>query len=448
MSNEALFRRVLIVTSSYSPTTIADLHRARHLAWELPELGWTVEILCPNREFQREEYFELNSESFFSPTTVVHAVAPVANRLFHLLKVGGIGWRSLLPIYRKGSELLKTGRFDVVYFSTANFVLFTLGAFWRKKYTIPYVLDFHDPWVRVSTKYRTTKHPIKQWIGSFLSKTMERRSVENAAGVVSVSPIYISHLRKRYTASASLRANRSMAIPFAARRQDLEIQSTGSKHSNHFLINYVGAGGSIMAKSFSAICASLAELRKSDPAPFQRLRIRLYGTYAYWKPGDPTPLRDIATTFGLDDVVEEYPARVTYRRSLELILESDGLFVLGVDDQGYMPSKLFPYALSGKPLLGSFRSDSPPVDYFARLPELGHLLTFPAVGPTPKPGQEDIATVGKFLKEASCRTQFDRLKILEPYLAPAMARRHADLFDQIVASCELRALSALATLRS
>ena len=40
-------RRVLLVTSSYAPTMIADMQRARQLAWQLPEAGWQVEILCP-----------------------------------------------------------------------------------------------------------------------------------------------------------------------------------------------------------------------------------------------------------------------------------------------------------------------------------------------------------------------------------------------------------------
>ena len=55
----------------------------------------------------------------------------------------------------------------------------------------------------------------------------------------------------------------------------------------------------------------------------------------------------------------EYPARVTYRRSLELLLQGDGALVLGVDDAGYMPSKLATYAYSGKPLLACLHRDGP-----------------------------------------------------------------------------------------
>ena len=44
--------RVLIVTSTYAPAMIADMHRARQLAWELPKLGWQVEILTPDVSYQ------------------------------------------------------------------------------------------------------------------------------------------------------------------------------------------------------------------------------------------------------------------------------------------------------------------------------------------------------------------------------------------------------------
>jgi hypothetical protein len=39
------------------------------------------------------------------------------------------------------------------------------------------------------------------------------------------------------------------------------------------------------------------------------------------------------------------------------------------------------------------------------------------------------SVVDAFLQEAVSRQNFDRRDILQPYLAPAMTRRHADLFD-------------------
>src|SRR6185437_14797266 len=61
-------RRVLIVTSSYAPAMIADMHRARHLAWELPTLGWAVDILAPSASLQAPSYLDHDSSEFFAET--------------------------------------------------------------------------------------------------------------------------------------------------------------------------------------------------------------------------------------------------------------------------------------------------------------------------------------------------------------------------------------------
>src|SRR5262245_18384709 len=65
-------RRVLIVTSSYAPTMIADMHRARHLSWELPKQGWVVEILSPDINYQNPCCVDFDSAVFFQPLTKIN----------------------------------------------------------------------------------------------------------------------------------------------------------------------------------------------------------------------------------------------------------------------------------------------------------------------------------------------------------------------------------------
>ncbi len=55
-----------------------------------------------------------------------------------------------------------------------------------------------------------------------------------------------------------------------------------------------------------------------------RFRLRLFGTTYNWKPGERRLLAEIATQCGVGDLVEEHPARVSYRRSLEILTEGDG----------------------------------------------------------------------------------------------------------------------------
>jgi hypothetical protein len=125
--------------------------------------------------------------------------------------------------------------------------------------------------------------------------------------------------------------------------------------------------------------------------------------------------------------VDEDPGRVSFRRSIELLLEGDGALVLGVDDAGYMPSKLFSYACAGKPMLAVLRRDSPAFEHFQGPHSLGHCLWFDAREEMPL----DAAAreLGEFLREVAARSRFDRSIALEPFGISAMARRHGELFD-------------------
>src|SRR5438105_527885 len=105
-------RRLLLVTSSWAPAMIADMQRARMLAWDLPAVGWEVEVLAPDAELQRKGTVDQESDRFFNPAVIAHYVSPDEAKVLQLFHVNGIGWRAFRPLFRKGLELLRTKRFD------------------------------------------------------------------------------------------------------------------------------------------------------------------------------------------------------------------------------------------------------------------------------------------------------------------------------------------------
>src|SRR6202035_5265356 len=100
---------------------------------------------------------------------------------------------------RAGNRLLQSREYNLVYISTANFMLFLLGPIWWKRHGIPFVLDFHDPcyrkdatppvWARAKLKYA-----LNRWV----SKHVEAKSVIAASGIVAVSSHYLDTLDERY----------------------------------------------------------------------------------------------------------------------------------------------------------------------------------------------------------------------------------------------------------
>jgi hypothetical protein len=430
-----LRRRVLIVVSSYQPAMIADMHRARQLAWELPKRGWDVEILAPEARYQNPSWLDENSDSFFAPAIRQHFAPTFLSAFFRTLGFGSIGWRSILPMWRSGRRLLKRGSFDLVYFSTTQFSLFLLGPLWRQELGVPYVLDFHDPCFNEGgTRPAWMKFNFKHAMARWLTKHTELLTTPTAAGVVTVSQHYLEILSRRYGCKAPpwMKPGRTAVIPFGALDEDLIqakrfLDSPGKAPHGRVRIVYVGAGGPIMRRSFSLLCEGLARVKTTHPDLLADVAIELYGTMSTWKESDRKDLTEIAHEWKLDDIVIEHPTRVPYHRSLQLLLESDGALILGVDEIGYMPSKLMSYALSGKPLLAAVRKESPAFDLFSSNPELGQVLWF---SPSAKMLVDDAASaISSFLALAKDRQRIDRRSLLIPFLAPAMAQRHAALFE-------------------
>jgi glycosyltransferase involved in cell wall biosynthesis len=421
-------RRVLLVTGSYAPTMIADMQRARQLAWQLPEAGWEVEILCPGIDYQPSSCNDADSANFFSPAAMVHAVPPRAPVFFRFFGIGNIGLRALVPLYFAGRKLLTARRFDLVYFSTAQFPLFLLGAPWRRRFKIPYVLDLHDP---IDTGAAATPGGWKQRASRFFSRFIERHAVAAASGLVAVSPHYLEVMRTRYADRRPpwVKPDRQAVIPFAVLPRDLEEAAAGSSGNDGGAkrIVYVGTGGAVMERSFRLLCKILAELRRRQPHLLDNIRIELRGTSSAVASDMDAPLARISGEFDLAGLVCEFPARVTYRRSLELLLHGDGALVLGVDDTGYMPSKLASYAYSGKPLLACLHRDGPAFAMLREEPALGHVLWF---SPTQEmPLADAAAEVAAYLEEVKSGRTFARQAELAPYTAAAMAARHAQLFE-------------------
>lgn len=423
-------RRVLVVTSTYKPAMAADMHRARLLAWELPKLGWDVEILSPDATFQPATWLDRDSDPLFAPEVASHGVSAFCSRFFRLLGIGNIGWRALLPLVRAGRGLLKRRRFDLIYISTAHLPLFLLGVLWRR-HNVPFVLDLHDPCFKKDAVVLRPGH-VKRAMGQFLSWYIESRCARAAAGLIAVSPEYIETFRHRYAADGPgwASAGRTAVIPFGGAPGDLQVARSNPPVHNDARIRrmiYVGTGGPIMRRSFEVFCSTLSLLKAEDPELLAPMRFEFYGTSPGSRQGETTAFTAIARDHAVAELIFEYPERVSYRRSLEILLGNDGALILGVDDSGYMPSKLLNYALSGKPLLAVLRAGTPGLALFRATANPGHVLEF---GDDSKAvASERAQNLKTFVHEVAARQTFDRDAVLEPYLSPSAARRHAEVFD-------------------
>src|ERR1700761_2530262 len=237
--------RVLIVVSSYRPAMLADMQRARVLAWELPALGWDVEILTPAPREVRQDAIEPDADGFFAKDTRVHEVRAWLSALFWPFTSRSGSWRMALPMFWHGRRLLASGRFDLVYFSTTAFIFLAWGNRWRRRFGVPYVIDLQDPWLMPADRYRGRGW--KARLSGWLDPCLEKAAVRHAAGLIAVSEGYIATLKRRYHRQSPswLQTGRHAVIPFAADERDLS--EAARRHSpsraangNTLVLHYAG----------------------------------------------------------------------------------------------------------------------------------------------------------------------------------------------------------------
>ena len=272
-------------------------------------------------------------------------------------------------MFRLGSRLLKTRRFDLIYFSTTQFPLFCLGPIWRLLYRVPYVLDFQDPWYLLKYKYIASTMRWKWKLSRLLARPLQRLAVSRADAIVAVSPRYLEELRFVYQGQRYrwLAAERQAVVPFAGSTVDIQtmrgiLNDRRSRRRLRLRVRCraapswswcMSAPAALRGSRRGKRCARrLLPWRSRNPGLIERFQFRLHGTTSNPAAPDAGLLEQTANSAGLAGIVAEYPAQVSYFRSLELAHRSAGLVVLGVDDDKYTPSKLFSYLLFDQPVLG------------------------------------------------------------------------------------------------
>jgi hypothetical protein len=331
------------------------------------EAGWEVEVLYPDQSYQAAYSFDPECIKY-CPKVPEHAVGSWIKGLFQAVGSRSIGIRAGMPLARKGLELLKSRKFDVVYFSTTQHLLTCAGPWWRKKTGVPYVADVHDPVFIPQPRYRTGKSGFKAGLARQIAKWIEKEALAQADGIVSVSHGYVDDLLERHPNARWAAGERGSGVqglsnrgsservlvqPFPADEGGLEIVKAEKRETGKKRIVYVGAGNQIMERGWREFLGRL----KYEPLA-REIQVEIYGTDPFWAKGQKRFLQQIAEEAGLCGLVAEEPPRIPYRRSLELAKGADGLLVLGVDDPNYQPSKLHTYLATGLPVMVLARAGS------------------------------------------------------------------------------------------
>lgn len=324
-------------------------------------LGWQAEVVVIGPQYADLAKDELLLQSV--PSSIkIHQVGALSKGLTSKVGLGSIALRSLWYYKQKVNSILKQQEFDLIYFSTTQFPVCILGAYWKKRFGVPYVIDMQDPW---HSDYYINKpksqRPPKYWFAYRLNKYLEPIAIKNVDGLISVSSGYIDQLKSRYPVIKNIPA---AAITFGAFAPDLQIakdnneQFTSLLNNKYFNIVYVGRGGRDMHQAISPVFEAFKNVLKTDSDRFSKIRFHFIGTsYAPAGQGTATIL-PLAQQFDIENYVVEVTDRISYYHTLLTLQRANALFIPGSDDPQYTASKIFPYLLTGKPILAVFNKAS------------------------------------------------------------------------------------------
>lgn len=423
-------KKLLIISPYFPPSNAADMQRVRMSLPFFKEYGWQAEVVTVDPKYSDFIQDPLLSLSVNNDTKI-HYVEALSKKWTSKIGLGSLALRSLWFYKKKVDQILKSKKFDLIFFSTTQFPVCVLGSYWKKKFGVPYVIDMQDPWF--STYYEDkpkNERPPKYWFSSRLNKYLEPVAMKNVDGIISVSDAYIKQLKTRYQEIADTPV---LVLPFGYFETDFRITETHTSEinlaftkSNKTHLVYIGRGGYDMIPAIDLLFTAFKNLLYSQNELARSLAFHFIGTsYAPKGMGKPSFL-PLATKMGILEFVNEQTDRITFYESLKALQQADGLIVPGSNDPGYTASKLYPYILSKKPLLGIFQKTSSAFT----------ILSEAKAGIVVDLNQREMAIkeiesylVQVILKRSAIDTDWE---YIETFSAKSMTRVQCDFFNKLI----------------
>jgi Glycosyl transferase 4-like domain len=227
-----------------------------------------------------------------------------------------------------GRRLIEQWRPDIIFASAPPYTGLIVASRLASAFKIAWVADFRDLWV--DNPYYNEPGWRKQ-----VDTVLERQTLRDAAGLVTVSPIWAEHLRLRHGKAAEVVYN-------GYAKEDFPQLEPQADRGEVLKIRYMGS----IYRGFRDPSTVFAAIGLLPHALRNRVMVEFYSDS-----GDA--VLAAAAAHRVTDSVAVRP-RIPYRQALELQMHADVLLLLQSNDQrdeGNLPAKLFEYLYARRPIL-------------------------------------------------------------------------------------------------
>ncbi len=430
-------KTVLIVGADFAPSSLPPATRIRLFARHLPEFGWQPVVLTTHPDFYEARVDPENERLLPSAMEVIRTKA-FAARWTRKIGVGDVGMRSLWHHWQAVKTLCRERQIDLLLIPVPPYVSMVLGRLAHHKFGLPYIIDYIDPWVSShSDKLPRSQRLPKSGLANLLARTLEPIALKNVAHITGVSKGTTDKVVSRYSQMSEAQTSE---IPYGAEQADFDYLNRSPRPNPIFQpgggllhVSYVGACIPEMHGAVRALFGAVRSGLVRAPQLFSRLRLHFAGSnYATSVPGR-SALLSLAVKAGIEALVDEHPSRISYLDSLQVMLDSKALVLLGSSEPHYTASKVFPYILARRPLLAIVHEKSSVVRLLSET-QAGEVVVFNGDSvPTAATGEISALLETMLLSKTRPETHWEAF---EHYTARAMTARLASAFESAVSRRE------------
>jgi Glycosyl transferase 4-like domain len=423
-------KRVLIIAPDFAPSSLPPATRVRFFARHLPEFGWEPIVLTVDAKHY-EATVDPENEQLLSPSLEVIRTGAFSTRWTRKIGIGDIGMRSLWHHWRAIKRLCRERKIDLIFIPVPPYVPMVLGRLANARFGIPYVIDYIDPWVtEYYWKLPKAQRPPKWRASYWLSRALEPLALRRASHITGVSKGTTDGVIGSYSWLAPEQATE---IPYGAEAGDFEYLRLHPRANSIFdpndglvHLSYVGACIPGMHAAVRAVFQAVRAGLDRSPATFQRLRLHFVGTSYAANGHAPQGVLALAREAGIESLVDEHPSRIPYLTSLQVMIDSQALLLIGSEEPHYTASKIFPYILAERPLLAVVHEASSVVSILRGI-KSASLVTFNREARPADRIESVLGRLDKIISERADHACTD-WQGFESYATRAMSARLAAVF--------------------
>jgi hypothetical protein len=360
-------RRVLVITYYWPPVVGAGVQRVAGFCRHLPESGYAPTVLAPattgaepadapcpvvrvGNRFDPAAWLARRPSGKAAPSVTGDARSGMLEmiRLNLFIPDSRIGWRG--PAVRRAAELVAAERPDLVFTSAPPYTVHLVGRDLKRRFGLPWVADFRDPWLECHAYNRVWRSPL----AIALNRSMELDVLRTADRVTCA----IESQQALFAGKTGFGRDRIVTI-HNGYEGDAWSGAAAIEPAPRFVLAHYGTvyTDGLDGTVFEAI----ARWVKEDQARGADFTLRMVGTV-------PTPVRERlrallpAANLEISDPVPAAEVRRMLGSQQALLL-----LVNGGDLHRYShPSKVFDYMVSGNPILATGRRDHEVMDIVTR----------------------------------------------------------------------------------